>query len=93
MSDMIERIARAMYEAERERVGAGPPWERLKTTPKSRWMVRASDALTPLLDPTPEIVEAGEDLVRQNNSRWIYAHEVEMDRAFNAMIKAIQEGE
>jgi len=52
----------------------------------------AKAALTALQDPTPEMVEAGEGLVRQNNSRWIYAHEVEMDRVFTAMIKAIQGG-
>lgn len=52
MTDMIEKIARAMWEAEK---GDGLPWELKLPTNKARWIARAKAALTALEQPSDEM--------------------------------------
>ena len=41
---LVEEMAQAMYESEREETGVGRPWARLMTSAKARWMRRAEAA-------------------------------------------------
>ncbi len=90
---MIERLARAAHRAELALNN-----EKNETVIEIDWEMHGwryiegqRAALTPLLDPTPEMVEAGAhklgDGYADDDDRF-WAKSV-----FNAMIKAIQEGE
>lgn len=57
MTDVVERVARAIYE---DRSGVGClPWHNRPKTYRAAYLADARAALTSLLDPTPEMVEAG----------------------------------
>ncbi len=87
MRDMIERMARAMH----VETYATDDFDEQREEFRQEWITLAKAALTPLLDPTPEMVEAGAhklgDGYADDDDRF-WAKSV-----FNAMIKAIQEWE
>lgn len=54
---MVERVARAIYE---KRNGHGcKPWSRQPATHREPYMLDARAALSAVLDPSPDMIEAG----------------------------------
>lgn len=60
MSEIVERVARALFRASNEFFDENDPaWAVAEAEDKDYWLVKARAAITAMREPTPQMVEEG----------------------------------
>lgn len=82
-NDVVERVALAILNSDREMAGLGPVCSRLNVPESDGYVVNAIAALKALRDPTPEMVDAG-NRTAGREAQW----HCSVDEIWSAMLSA-----